>query len=468
VTKPKSKSKLVVVANRLPVHRVHSGGEAHWQTSPGGLVSALTPVLQTTEGAWVGWAGIGSETPAPFEHEGVSLYPVPLSNEEINDYYYGFCNGTIWPLYHDAVRTPEFHRHWWRPYVEVNRRFATAVAEILADGGTAWIQDYHLQLVPAMLRELRPKAKIGFFLHIPFPPVELFAQLPWRRNILEGLMGGDLVGFQTRLGAQNFQRASRRFADAKRADAHSVLVDHHKVRVDRFPISIDFERFSQMGDSPEVLARATKLRGQLGQPKTIILGVDRLDYTKGIDIRLRAYEALLARRRRLNVVLVQIAVPSRESVAEYAQIRTRIERLVGQINGEYGDPPRVPVHYLYRSLPAELLASYYRAADIMLVTPLRDGMNLVAKEYVATRTDNSGTLVLSEFTGAAQELKQAILVNPHDIDGLAAALDEALSLEPEEMKHRMMAMRRTVRRHDVHHWAQSFLEALSEAASGSD
>jgi trehalose 6-phosphate synthase len=449
---------LVIVANRLPVRRVHRTGAPRWETSPGGLVSALSSVLRAGGCTWIGWPGTVGATPAAFEFGGVHYAPVALSRHELDTFYEGFSNRSLWPLYHDAVRTPEFHRTWWGPYVEVNRRFAERAAALAAPGATVWVHDYHLQLVPRMLRDLRPDLYVGFFLHIPFPPVELFLQLPWRRQILEGLLGADLVGFQTLLGAQNFVRLARRFHPVGGTDER-LRFEGRTVRVGAFPISIDVAHFERLAQSADVVAQATKLRQRFAFSRRILLGVDRLDYTKGIDRRLKAFDTLLTAHPHLaqELVFVQIAVPSRERVSEYAETRSDVEHLVGRINGRHGEAGIVPVHYLYRSLSPEQLVAYYLVADVMVVTPLRDGMNLVAKEYVTCRHDDSGMLVLSEFTGAADELDQALLVNPHDIDGLAAALHEAVRMDPARARRRMAAMRRVVRRHDVERWAANFL-----------
>jgi trehalose 6-phosphate synthase len=454
-------SSIVIVANRLPVHRVRRGTTSAWKISPGGLVSALTPVLRSQPSTWIGWAGISGPPPQPFEHDGIRNHPVRLAREEIETFYQGFCNRTLWPLYHDAVRTPEYRRRWWSPYVNVNRRFAEAAAEMVAPAGTVWVHDYHLQLAPAMIRELRPDVRIGFFLHIPFPPQELFAQLPWRQVILSGLLGADVVGFQTAGGAQNFSQLARRYTTAE-GTQHELRYQGRVVRPGAYPVSIDAKRFEELAQAVPVRRRAEAFRARLGPFRKVMLGVDRLDYTKGIDIRLRAYRELLRSQRvRLEAcVLVQLAVPSRERVSEYREQRATIERLVGEINGEFGELGRAPVHYLHRNLPLEELIALYRVADVMVVTPLRDGMNLVAKEYAATRYDNTGALVLSEFTGSARELSSALLVNPHDIDGLATTLDAALHLPAEEQRQRMRSLRRCVKRHDVFHWAQSFLQAL--------
>ena len=454
-------SELVVVANRLPVHQVESGGETRWETSPGGLVSALNSVIRDRGVTWIGWTGVEGDPPAPFEHGGIRHVPVGLTPAEVEDFYRNFSNRTLWPLYHDAVRPPEYHRHWWRPYVAVNRRFAQAVADALPPGGTAWIHDYHLQLVPGMLRELRPDAKISFFLHIPFPPMELFAQIPWRKQILEGILGADLIGMQTETGAHNFFNLAERFAGAK-PDGESLEYRGRKVAVRALPISIDVDKFETMAEAPEVQDEVDQLKEKLGGKRRVLLGVDRLDYTKGIDIRLRAFDTLLQNNPNManEVAFIQIAVPSREWVQEYGDIRQRIEQLVGQINGAHGEPGRVPVHYLYRNFSTEKLVPYFRAADVMVVTPLRDGMNLVAKEYVASRVDERGVLVLSEFAGAAWELEQALQVNPHDIDGLAFAFYRALEMTESEVRDRMQALRRSVRESDVFRWARECLPTL--------
>ena len=456
-----SKSQIVILSNRLPVHRVRRDGVSRWQTSPGGLVSALSPILRQRPSTWIGWAGIAGTAPQPFEHDGVHNVPVKLSRDEVESFCEGFCNRTLWPLYHDAVRTPEYRRRWWRPYVEINRRFAEAAAEAVARKGTVWVHDYHLQLAPAMIRELRPDVRIGFFLHIPFPPQELFAQLPWRTAILTGLLGADVAGFQTRVGAANFMQLCKRFA-AVEGSRGILQIDGRDVLAAAFPVSIDVKRFEELARSAAVRKRAEHLRARLGGARKIILGVDRLDYTKGIDRRLRAYRGLLHTKRidLESCALVQVAVPSRQQVSEYRELRAHVERLVGEINGEFAELGRTPIHYLHRSLPVEELVALYVAADVMLVTPLRDGMNLVAKEYVASRTDQTGVLVLSEFTGSARELQSALLVNPHDLDGLETTIHRALEMPPDEQATRMKALQRVLHRSDVFHWADSFLEAL--------
>ncbi|MBO0870982.1 MAG: trehalose-6-phosphate synthase [Micromonosporaceae bacterium] len=459
----------VVVANRLPVDEVINDGERSWRRSPGGLVTALHPVLAARRGTWVGWSGRAAEPgePAPeaFEHDQMRLRPVNLTTDDLERYYEGFANSSLWPLYHDAVETPFYKRSWWEAYRRVNQRFAEAAADEAAPQATVWVQDYQLQLVPAMLRALRPDLKIGFFLHIPFPPVELFMQLPRRAEVLRGLLGADLVGFQRPLAAQNFLRLTRHLLGLRPRGA-GVEVDDRLVHAAAFPISIDVLQIEELASTPHVLARSAQIRKELGDPKMLILGVDRLDYTKGIEQRFKAFRELLSENR-LSVpdaVMVQVATPSRERIEHYQALRVKVEREVGRINGEYGRVGVPAVHYLHQSYSRSELVAMYCAADVMMVTPLRDGMNLVAKEYVAARVDLGGALVLSEFAGAAGELRQAFLCNPHDLQGVKDALMRAVNVDEADAARRMRTMRRHLRAHDVRHWATSFLSALGVPA----
>jgi trehalose 6-phosphate synthase len=457
-----TKSEFVVVANRLPVDRViDENGEASWRRSPGGLVTAIVPVMRRRGGAWVGWVGAPDEDLEPFSTEGMDLVPIRLSAEEIERYYEGFSNSTLWPLYHDVIAPPVYRRSLWEAYVRVNRRFAEAAAEVAAEGAIVWVQDYQLQLVPKMLRELRPDLRIGFFLHIPFPPMELFVQLPWRRQILEGLLGADLVGFQTADAAANFIRLCRRLVGAK-THRGEVLVDDRITRAQAFPISVDVKELIDLIGRPEVRQRAAQIREDLGNPATIMLGVDRLDYTKGISQRLQAFSELFrdGRLKSGDAVFVQIATPSRERVEQYRLLRDDIELQVGRANGLYSELGSPIINYLHTSYTRDELAALFLTADVMVVTPLRDGMNLVAKEYVACRADLRGSLLLSEFAGAAGELKRAFLVNPYDIDGMKKRMLEAMHADPAEQNRRMRALRKRVLEYDVDRWAHDFLEAL--------
>ena len=461
---------LVVVANRLPVDiTIAADGTQTWQRSPGGLVSALEPVMSEAHGAWIGWSGSADLEAEPFEADGVHLVPVTLSTEDVADYYEGFANDTLWPLSHDVISPPVYHRRWWDAYRRVNRRFAAEAAQEAGQGATVWVHDYQLQLVPAMLRELRPDVRIGYFHHIPFPPLEIFAQLPWRRQVVEGLLGADLVGFQRTGDAGNFIRVVRRFTDlTTRGPVITVPGPDGKerhVRASAFPISIDSSRFDAMARTAEVRARAREIRADLGDPDVVLLGVDRLDYTKGIRHRIKAYGELLEEGRLTvpDAALVQVASPSRQNVEAYQTLREEVEVLVGRINGEYGRIGAAAIHYLHHSYPPEEMAALYLAADVMLVTSLRDGMNLVAKEFVAACVDDRGVLVLSEFTGAADELSGALLVNPHDIDGLKDAIAHATRMDAREMRSRMRKLRRRVLGDDVRKWSQTFLRTLETA-----
>jgi trehalose 6-phosphate synthase len=459
---------LVIAANRLPVDRVVAeDGTSEWRRSPGGLVTAMESVMRGREGAWIGWAGEAGEPPETFQLEGMVLFPVGLNAQEVAEYYEGFSNDTLWPIYHDVIVPASFHRQWWVAYERVNRRFAEAVAEVAAPGATVWIHDYQLQLVPRLVRELRPDVRIGWFNHIPFPPVELFAQLPWRRALVEGLLGADYLGFQRVADAHNFLRACRQLlALPTKGDTVTTMGSGRRlVRASAIPISIDFQGLAKLATSPAVMQRSWEIRQSLGNPRTLLLGVDRLDYTKGIRHRLKAYEELL-RDGVLSppdVTLVQIATPSRERVESYRQLRTEVETTVGRINGEYAPIGAPAVHYLHHAYPREEMAALFLAADVMLVTPLRDGMNLVAKEYVTCRHDGGGALVLSEFTGAFHELHQAYVCNPHDIEGLKQTILRAMNSPDREKRRLMKTLRRRVADHDVQRWAHRFLSALEHA-----
>ncbi|MFJ6418467.1 trehalose-6-phosphate synthase [Paeniglutamicibacter sp. NPDC091659] len=463
----------IVVANRLPVDRVEGeDGELLWRRSPGGLVTAIAPVMQESDGAWVGWHGATGEELAPFENENIHLIPVPLDEEDLELYYEGFSNSTLWPLYHDVIVPPEFHRTWWDNYKKVNKRFAEATANVANKGATVWVQDYQLQLVPKLLRELRPDLRIGFFNHIPFPSPEIFSQLPWRRQILEGLAGADLVGFQRTADASNFLRSMRRYTDRTVKGSWAIppaqldgsASTRNICRAEAHPISIDTAQVAELAHDPEIIARAKQIRKELGNPKTVLLGVDRLDYTKGLRHRLKAYGELLADGDLVvgETCLVQVASPSRENVERYAQLRDQVELMVGSLNGEHDTMGHTAVRYLHHSYPLREMIALYLAADIMLVTALRDGMNLVAKEFVAAHTDNSGMLVLSEFAGAADQLTQSVLVNPHDIDGMKTGILRAVHMDPLDSSRRMRRMRRHLKEHDVARWSDTFLTALSQ------
>jgi trehalose 6-phosphate synthase len=464
---------LVVAANRLPVERAFdAGGGSTWRRSPGGLVTALESAMRGRDAAWVGWAGEAGPAPAALREDGLHLHPVGLSPLEIQEYYEGFSNETLWPIYHDVIVPATFHRNWWNTYRTVNHRFARAIAQVAAPGATIWVHDYQLQLVPAMLRALRPDVRIGWFNHIPFPPVALFAQLPWRRALVEGLLGADFLGFQRAADAENFLRVCRLLLGmSTKGDTVTFAPPgddpsrRRMVRASAIPISVDFSELDELAGTPEVIARAAKIRASLGDPKILMLGMDRLDYTKGIRHRLKAYEELLQDKEIAppEVTLMQVALPSRERVKAYRLLRAEVEGTVGRINGEYSAFCSPAVHYLHHFYPRAEMVAMFLAADVMLVTPLRDGMNLIAKEYVACRRDLGGTLVLSEFAGAWHELHEAFICNPHDVEGVKQTIMRAITAPEDERRFRMKAMRKRVADHDVQRWASGYLEALASA-----
>jgi len=462
----------VVIANRLPVDRGDDENEP-WRRSPGGLVTALEPVVQRTGGAWVGWPGQPDLDIEPFEFDGIRLVPVALTADEVAKYYEGFSNDTIWPLYHDVIAAPTYHRAWWDAYVRVNRRFAEAAADVAAEGATVWVHDYQLQLVPRLLREQRPDLTIGYFHHIPFPAYGIFSQLPWRSQVLEGLLGADVIGFQRVADAANFTNAvRRRFGFESRAGAIRIPQPDGGQRIAlarAYPISIDTATYEELARRPDIRARATEIREELGNPRSVLLGVDRLDYTKGIRHRLKAVGELFddGRFQIGDATLVQVASPSRERVAAYMQLRDEIELAVGRINGDHDTVGLTAIRYLHHAYPREEMVALYLAADVMLVTALRDGMNLVAKEYVASRVDGDGVLLLSEFAGASDELTQAVTINPHDIQGLKDAIMTAVEMPEQERRRRMRALRRRVRDNDVEAWSRRFLGDLAAAREGS-
>jgi len=454
---------IVIAANRLPVMRTEDG----WAPSPGGLVRALYPMLRQSGGTWVGWTGNNDDEAEPFTVEGVDLHPVPISATEMELYYEGFSNDALWPLYHDALRESTYDNEQWEAYQTVNARFAQTLADIAPADSVVWIHDYQLQLVPQMLREQRPDLTIGFFLHIPFPPVELFLRIPWRDDIIGGLLGCDLVGFQRPKDAANFNAAAQQLLGAD-IEEDQVVLGERRSTVGVFPISIDVTEVEEIATGRASRQRTSQIRARLGDPEVIMLGVDRLDYTKGIGLRLKAFAQLLedGRLDPARHVMVQIATPTREAVEHYQDERAEIERLVGEINGRFSRIGLPVVHYLYQSLPYPELVALYRAGDVMLVTPFRDGMNLVAKEYCAAHIDGDGVLVLSEFAGAADELVDAVQVNPHDDRALQDSIVEAVEMHRHERRGRMGGLRNQIRKSDVRGWAARFLASLD--ASGID
>ncbi len=472
--------KLIIVSNRLPV-RLNQSASGRWEVTPssGGLVTAMTPVLKQRGGMWIGWADAEGATPADLEEplndlaeqEGYDFASVQLSDEEHDGYYVGFSNEVLWPLLHDLQTRANFDADYWDAYLAVNNKFADVVHGHASDDDVIWVHDYHLICVAARLRELGVKGSLEFFLHTPFPPADIFAKLPWREKILRSLLQYDAVGFQTERDRENYlQCVHHLLPDAEiEGDGRlrAVRLDDHVSRVGYFPISIDANNFEEIARSEEVEnERARLLRRFEGRYMT--LGVDRLDYTKGIPQRLSAFAMALERYPELRgrATLLQLVVPSRDIIPEYASLKEEIEQMVGEINGTYTTPGWVPIHYMFRSLSHAQLIALYRASDTMLVTPLKDGMNLVAKEFCTTNLNEDGVLILSEFAGAAPQLERgALMVNPYDTDGMAEAILRAYEMPADERKRRMRIMRQNIAEEDIYWWVDSFLEAAERDTS---
>jgi trehalose 6-phosphate synthase/phosphatase len=465
--------RLVLVSNRLPVTVKVDRGDLAVVRSSGGLATGLRGPHEQSGGLWIGWPGDvsrlaeGQRRKLDAHLEELRCVPVYLSSVEVSRYYDGFSNAVLWPLFHYLLDRIPLHSQEWDVYRAINERFADAIARVWKPGDLVWIHDYQLCLVPKMLRARIPGATIGFFLHIPFPASEVLRILPWREQILEGMLGADLVGFHTFTYRSHFASSILRVLGISTPGDRAV-VDGREIKIGVFPIGVDAQMFGKLAEDPEVLAEVASIRaGARGE--RILLGIDRLDYTKGIPRRLLAYERLLERepRWRGKVRLVQVAVPSRDKVPSYQEFRRTVNEHVGRINGAFAQVDWVPIHYVHRSLTEKHVVALYRAADVMVVTPLRDGMNLVAKEFVTSRPDEDGVLVLSEFAGAAAEMGEALQVNPYDIETMARVYSDALRMPEEERHLRMRALRKRIASRDVHHWAQSFIEAL-RAARGAE
>jgi trehalose 6-phosphate synthase len=463
----------LVVSNRLPVILEQTPAGWALRGGSGGLVSALAPVLSHRGGLWIGWPGLALEKggdwepvlAAGFRERGYDLVPVLLGEEEVKGFYEGFANAVLWPLFHDQTGFCNFEPGFWYSYLDVNRKFAREVIAHSRDDDFVWVQDYQLIHAAEFVRAEAAERQIGFFLHIPFPPLDVFLKLPWRAQILGALLAYDLLGFQTPRDQRNFLTCLEHLVPE--VEIHHdqpvvrVRVGDRVMKVGTFPIGIDYEAFAETARSPEVATRMAELRQAIG-PAQIILGVDRLDYTKGIPERLLAFRNAIARfpELREQVILFQMTVPSREGVPEYQALKARIERLVGEINGAYSTAGWVPVHYHYRSLPRRDLISLYRMARIGFITSLKDGMNLVAKELCACQLEGEGVLVLSEFAGAAAQLQRgALLVNPHDVEGTADTLRQAIQMDEDERRRRMELMQDVLRKQDIFWWVDYYLRA---------
>jgi trehalose 6-phosphate synthase/phosphatase len=468
------KSKLIIASNRLPIRLTRENDR--WMARPGsgGLVTALVPVLSNRGGAWLGWPGVVEEDGVENLDDlladlasgtGYDIHPVSLTRQERRDFYFGFSNEIIWPIFHDLQTLCNFDPRYWDSYLRVNRKFARAIEKISGPDDYVWIHDYHLMAVGWELKQLGIESPCGFFLHIPFPPLDIFLKIPWRLEIVRMLLAFDLIGLQTDRDRRNFLECIEQIVPDAQISGDgaviSVRLGEREVRVGSFPIGIDFNEFDQLARSQAVADSAWYIHENIPD-RQIILGVDRLDYTKGIPYRLDGFRNALVRHPELRgkVSFVQVVVPSRTDVPEYQRLREEIERMVSEINGEFSRSGWIPVHYHYRNLDRTELLGYYRAAEIALVTPLKDGMNLIAKEYCASNFDERGTLILSEFAGAAPQLQEgALMVNPCHIDQVADAIHHAYVISDEEKQRRMRHLRNVVKEQDIFWWVDSFLRA---------
>ncbi len=467
-------SQLFIVSNRLPIV-LEKSTAGLWSIRPGsgGLVTALAPVLRNRGGTWIGWLGAIEGNDEDVEdllqeatkNTGYSLRPVSLTEEELEKYYRGFANEIIWPLFHDLQSHCNFDPDYWFTYQKVNRRFAYVISEKASANDFIWIHDYHLMSVASQLRRIGVTSTCGFFLHIPFPPLDIFLKLPWRFQILNHLLEFDLLGFQTMRDRRNFIHCIRTLIKDvhidNRGQISTIKTTKREVRIGAFPISIDYDEFARYAASQEVADSAWYIHEDLPQ-RQIILGVDRLDYSKGIPEKLEAFRLALTKFPELHerIVLIQVVVPSRFDIPEYLDLKVEIERKVGEINGQFTRSGWVPIHYIYRHLTRRELLAYYRTAEAVLITPIKDGMNLVAKEYCASNLEENGVLILSEFAGAIAQLhKSAIVVNPYDIENVGRAIYQSVCMSQEERRYRMHRLRTSIRKNDVYHWVNSFLQA---------
>ncbi len=459
-------AKTIIVSNRLPVKMSIKEGELSYQSSEGGLATGLGSIYKEGDNIWLGWPGLATDKKNTFKDEITdtlqkdNMFPVFLTSKEIEDFYEGFCNETIWPNFHYFNQYIIYDDDMWKAYQKVNRKFAKAIEKVAEPDDTVWIHDYQLLLLPEMVRSLFPKISIGFFLHIPFPSYESFRLLPWRRELLMGMIGADFLGFHTYDDMRHFLSSVSRLAGIGNSNG-KINVGNRKIMVDALPMGIDYQKYHETASAPETLAREVRYRTNIGETK-LILSIDRLDYSKGIPQRLRAFEQFLKRHPEFleKVSIMMIVVPSRDSVGKYKELKEEVDLLVGRINGHYGRLNWTPIHYFYRSFPLNALSAFYRMADVALVTPMRDGMNLVCKEFIASKLDKKGVLILSEMAGASKELSDAIQINPNDIHQMVDALHQALIMEEEEQIQRMDVMQKSLQRYNIHHWVALFMERL--------
>ena len=460
--------RLLIVSNRLPVNVIKREGNLRFLPSAGGVATGLSSFYKSYSSRWIGWPGMTLENIDDEEKHQIEeslsaqgCHPVFLSKPMVDNYYYGFCNRTVWPLFHHFPLYTSYNRSFWEAYRRVNQVFCDAVVDSAQPGDVIWVHDFQLMLLPGLIRKRLPEASIGFFLHIPFPSFEVFRLLPWRKEILEGLLGADLIGFHTNDYLLHFLDSVHRLLGHEHSFGQ-INAGNRLAKVDVFPMGIDYKRFAGAVEDPEVRDAIRRFEKKLEGQK-VILSIDRLDYTKGIPQRIQAFDLFLERNAQYKekVTLILVVVPSRTGVEQYAQIKNRVDELVGKINGKQGNIGWMPIWYMYRSQPFHNLVALYNVADAALVTPMRDGMNLIAKEFLATKTDGRGVLILSEMAGASKELGEAIVVNPNNQDEVAWAIKEALTMPQEEQVERNRIMQKRLNRYNVVRWGTDFIDALS-------
>ncbi|SFA87227.1 bifunctional alpha,alpha-trehalose-phosphate synthase (UDP-forming)/trehalose-phosphatase [Algoriphagus aquimarinus] len=458
-------SKTIIVSNRLPISLRHRNGRFEFKPSAGGLATGLGSIYKEGDNIWIGWPGNTVDDPEQraeiiLELHDLKMAPVFLSKEDVEEFYEGFSNETLWPAFHYFTQYMIYNPEHWEAYVRVNQKFCDAILKKAGPDDTIWIHDYQLLLLPQMLREVLPNATIAFFQHIPFPSYEIIRMIPWRKELLAGMCGADLIGFHTYDDMRHFLSAVGRI-NGLSSESGYIQAENRIINVDSFPMGIDYDKFAKQAKSKRTLSFVEEFGKQVEDQK-LLLTIDRLDYSKGIPQRIQAFNQLLEQHKELHgkVSMIMIVVPSRDKVQSYKELKEEIDLLVGRINSEYSTLNWVPVHYFYRSFPFEELSAFYNMSDIALVTPLRDGMNLVCKEFVASKTDQTGVLILSEMAGASKELQDAILVNPNDRQGVVDAIFNALSMPLDEQIARMNSMQESLKKYDVFQWVKVFMDRL--------
>jgi trehalose 6-phosphate synthase/phosphatase len=461
-------ARIIIVSNRLPINIKKVKNNYEYQPSVGGVATGLNSLSETCEQIWIGWPGITKEKLKDdineVENELISrnYYPVFLSKKQVEKYYNGFCNKTLWPLFHYFIQSADFSRRMWDCYKRVNIAFRDEVLKVAKKDDIIWVQDFHLFLLPQLLREKLPEAKIGFFLHIPFPSSEVFRLLPWREEILNGLLGADLIGVHTYDYTKHLLSSILRVLGHENEFGY-IKIGDRKVKVDTFPMGIDYDHFANTAKKPEVEKEIETIKNQVGERK-VILSIDRLDYTKGIPPRIEGFDIFLEQNPdfKEKVSLILVAVPSRTNVKQYKELKKQIEEQISNVNGKHGTIGWTPIWYFYRMLPFDTLVALYKFADIALITPLRDGMNLMAKEFIATKGNEKGVLILSEMAGAATELGEALIVNPNNKEDIARAINKALKMTCEEQRERNRAIQKRLKQYNITHWMKEFITKLTQ------